>query len=148
MRLRSFRRCRVALRLLSWSSWVLQYTKISSLMFIVPGMPSSASLIMFWNTLAADVTPKLRPTSYPGSYLRSPPRPHARCEKTLAAAGHVAHRFWELTKKSIGGRTYLRKIYFHFLCKVLHFRNREHEMETVPLLTCVFIESIRLQSAR
>ena len=44
------------------------------------------------------------PTLYPGSYLRSPPHPHTRCKKTLAVAGHVAPRFWELTKKSIGGR--------------------------------------------
>ena len=43
-------------------------------------------------------------TSYPGSHLRSLPRPHAHCEKTLAVAGHVAPRFWEPTKKSIGGR--------------------------------------------
>ena len=35
------------------------------------------------------------------SYLRSR---SGRCEKTLAAAGYVAPRFWELAKKSIGGR--------------------------------------------
>ena len=49
---------------------LIQHTKISSLMFIVPGMPSSASLIMFWNTLAADVTAKLRPTS--SAHRRAP----------------------------------------------------------------------------
>ena len=93
-----------------------------------------------------------RPTSYPGSYLRSSPRPHARCDKTLAGAGHVAPRLWELTKKSIGGSRVRRnslsrknvssKEIFHFLRKVLHFRNRQYEMETVPLLISVFIDSI------
>ena len=65
----------------------------------------------------------LDPTSYPGSYLRSPPRSDARCEKTLAAAGHVAPTFWEQTKKSIGGRVRInslshKKLYskYTFLC--------------------------------
>ena len=48
----------------------------------------------------------INPTSYSGAtlvpYLRSAPRPHARYEKTIAAADHVSHRFFMLTNNPLG----------------------------------------------
>ena len=44
--------------------------------------------------LKNEIKPVPWATSYPGSYLRSPPRLHARCQKTLVAAGHVTLKNW------------------------------------------------------
>ena len=48
----------------------------------------------------------INPTSHSGAtlvpYLRSAPRPHARYEKTIAAADHVSPRFFMLTNNPLG----------------------------------------------
>ena len=47
-----------------------------------------------------------------------------------------------MRRNSLSHKKVSSKEIFHFLWKVLHFRNRQYEMETVPLLISVFIESI------
>ena len=58
---------------------------------------------MLYSSLATSAVIK-DPTSYPGSYSAHRHAPYARCEKTLSAAGHVASRFWVLTKYPLGVR--------------------------------------------